>query len=296
MQCRDFRELADSYLDEELLVETSHEVLRHLEQCANCRHELAARRELRGQLRRSFIETPENQLPLGFEQRLRAHLRPIAQPRRAFFGLPLAPLAMAACLLLAAFIGWRWLRPAPVVTTVAREITAPTPASHAEFENLLAEVSQKAVGDHKDCALEHRLQESPVALEEAAQKFDGAYNGLTKTVAASLKQNGATAEIIMAHACVWQGRRFAHIILRQNGELVSLLVTDIKTASPPTNTSTTSAQMRCRSLEGYQVSCFETQRHVVLVVSAMPEQQNLALARSLAPALLQNLAQHEMSV
>ena len=101
MQCRDFRELADSYLDEELLVETSHEVLRHLEQCANCRHELAARREMRGQLRRSFIETPENQLPLGFEQRLHAHLRPFAQPRRAWFGLPLAPLAMVACLLLA---------------------------------------------------------------------------------------------------------------------------------------------------------------------------------------------------
>ena len=293
MQCRDFREFADAYLDEELLVETSHEVLRHLEQCANCRHELAARRELRGQLRWSFIETPENQLPLGFEQRLQAHLRPTAQPRRAWFGLPLAPLAMAACLLLVAFIGWRWVRVAPVTPTVTENQPS---ASHAEFENLLAEVSQKAVGDHKDCALEHRLQEDPIALEEAAQKFDRAYNGLTKTVAASLKQNGAAAEMVEAHACIWQGRRFAHIILRQNGELVSLLVTDIKTASPPTNTPTTTAQMRCRSLEGYQVSCFETQRHVVLVVSAMPEQQNLALARSLAPALLQNLAQHEKSV
>jgi anti-sigma factor RsiW len=285
MQCRDFRELADTYLDEELLVETSHEVLRHLEQCPGCRRELAARRELRGQMRRGFNEAPEYHLPPGFETRLRANLREKAQPRRAFLGGLPAYTAMAVCLLLAVIAGWRWLRVAasPATSEVAT-------ASHAEFETLLTEVSHKAVGDHKDCALTHNLEENPISLEEAAQKFDGAYKDLKQTVAADLKQNNSAAEIIATHACVWQGRRFAHLVMRQNGEIVSLLVTDVKAHADAPKSAETFAQMRCRSLGGYQVSCFETPRHVVLVVSSLPEEQNLAFARNLAPSLLRHLA------
>jgi predicted anti-sigma-YlaC factor YlaD len=52
MQCREFREIADSYLSNELMVETNHGVIAHLEQCAECRQELKARRELRGQASR----------------------------------------------------------------------------------------------------------------------------------------------------------------------------------------------------------------------------------------------------
>ena len=33
MRCEDFREIADSFLSDELLVETNHEVVRHLEDC-----------------------------------------------------------------------------------------------------------------------------------------------------------------------------------------------------------------------------------------------------------------------
>ena len=31
MQCREFRDIADSYLGNELIVETNHEVISHLE-------------------------------------------------------------------------------------------------------------------------------------------------------------------------------------------------------------------------------------------------------------------------
>jgi hypothetical protein len=288
MQCREFRELADAYLDEELLVETAHEVLRHLEQCSGCRRELSARREQRSQLRRVFNHAAQHQPPPGWETRLRARLREQAHPRRAIFGFPLAPLALSACLLLTVFAGWRWWRVTPAAPPSATNKVKPD--SHAEVENLLAEASRQAVGDHKDCALEHRLPDSPVSLEEAAQKYDAAYKDLRQTVAANLKQNGGAAEIAAAHACLWQGRLFAHIILRQNGETVSLLVTDFKGVAPAPNAKEASAQMRSRSLNNHQVSCFETPRHVVLVVSALPEEQNLALARHLAPALLQHLA------
>ena len=54
MECRDVRELADSFLGEELLTETNHEILRHLETCPVCRADLDARRALRDGVRRAF--------------------------------------------------------------------------------------------------------------------------------------------------------------------------------------------------------------------------------------------------
>src|SRR4051812_27466646 len=57
MQCREARDLLDSFLGQELLVETNHDVMRHLDGCPECRAELAARRQLRGILQRSFNRT-----------------------------------------------------------------------------------------------------------------------------------------------------------------------------------------------------------------------------------------------
>ena len=54
MNCRDVREIADSFLCEELLTETNHEILRHLDTCPSCRTEIDARRRLRGALRDAF--------------------------------------------------------------------------------------------------------------------------------------------------------------------------------------------------------------------------------------------------
>src|SRR5260370_11484371 len=87
MQCSEFREIADSYLGNELIVETNHEVISHLEHCAECRRELAARRELRSQLREAFIKAPENQMSEEFGQRLSARLLEQA------FGRSVTPLS-----------------------------------------------------------------------------------------------------------------------------------------------------------------------------------------------------------
>ena len=78
MQCRDFREVADSYLSDELLVETNHDVITHLEACADCRRELAARRELRTILRASFAKAEELQMPHEFASRLHGKLHAAA--------------------------------------------------------------------------------------------------------------------------------------------------------------------------------------------------------------------------
>src|ERR1051326_5757301 len=81
MQCDDFREIADSYLSDQLLIETNHDVIRHLDSCANCRFELSSRRQLRHQLRTQFNASEDLRPSSEFVSALKNHLRDQAAGR-----------------------------------------------------------------------------------------------------------------------------------------------------------------------------------------------------------------------
>jgi len=316
MQCREFRDIADSYLGNELIVETNHEVISHLEHCSDCRCELAARRELRSQLREAFIKAPENQMPAEFAQRLNAQLHAYAlgerivtpacgrhsSVRRASW------LALAACLVLAAGFGLVLIRQR-LLERSSQQVTQEVPGQQAPnnaselnpgipVSIVKTELARDAVGDHRDCAVHFRLAEKPIDLEVAGRKYDPVYVNLTKAVLSDQGEVPLGAEFVEAHSCVFQGRRFAHIILRYHGRLVSFLVTEIvdskasKTnAAPLTNQQ--AQVIACSQLDGYQVSCFQTARHAVFIVSDLPEGDNLALARAFAPSVFAHITRAE---
>jgi hypothetical protein len=159
------------------------------------------------------------------------------------------------------------------------------------------ELARSAVGDHRDCAINFRLAEKPIDLEVAGQKYDPVYIDLTKAV---LSQQGSApldARFVEAHSCVFEGRRFAHIVLKYQGHLVSLLVTDIsptKGVEPQSvGRSSDPRVITCSEFENYKVSCFGTARHAVFVVSDLPEGDNLALARALAPSVFGHIIRTE---
>src|SRR3954447_19284581 len=102
MNCREVREVADSFLCEELLTETNHEILRHLECCPSCRTEVDARRRLRGVLRTAFDRAPELQPSGEFAGRLRDQLRQAGVPKPRSWMFSGRWLALAAGLVLAA--------------------------------------------------------------------------------------------------------------------------------------------------------------------------------------------------
>src|SRR5215469_3138578 len=69
MDCREVRDLIDSFLSEQLLVETNHEVLRHLDSCPSCRAEIDARKALRTAIRRAFTNTQEFRISDQFREK-----------------------------------------------------------------------------------------------------------------------------------------------------------------------------------------------------------------------------------
>ena len=157
MECRDVRELADSFLGEELLTETNHEILRHLETCPVCRADLDTRRALRDGMRAGLSATQPDLRPSPeFIAGLRTTLQNAAYQAPARRGIRMQGWwALAATVLLAVTVG---------VVYGGREWVAATGA-----------LARAAVGDHLNCALHFRLAEKPITLTDAAARYGAAY-------------------------------------------------------------------------------------------------------------------------
>ncbi|PYR53365.1 MAG: hypothetical protein DMF95_04410 [Acidobacteria bacterium] len=130
MECRDVREMADSFLGEELLTETNHEILRHLDTCPVCRADLAGRRALREGVQRAFHRAPELGASPEFIARLRNKLQDTAHQGSARRGVRFPGWwALAATVLLAVALGLayrgrdRITAATPFVPPVPQELT-----------------------------------------------------------------------------------------------------------------------------------------------------------------------------
>ena len=274
MQCRELRDIADSYLAEELLVETNHEVLRHLEGCPACREEVSARRQLRAGLKHAFGNAASLQPDAELIGRLHAGIRAhaLARPPRRF--RPAQWWLLAAGLVLTAVVGraaWHRL---------------------GDDRRVAATLAHEAAGDHRDCALHFRLAQAPIPLEEAAQKYDAAFHRLDVAVRSARDAHGQPFEFVESHACIFAGRRFAHIVLRSRGRLVSILVAARDGAGPTDGrpeTGSTPTVISLSPVEGFQAAAFAASRHEVFVVSELDEADNLAIARAIASPVYHHL-------
>lgn len=305
MRCQEFKEMFDSYLGDELLVETNHEVLRHLENCAACRSELAVRRELGTRVRLAVKNAPDALINPAFVARLQANLRETAL-RPTFleklksnnlFSNP-AILGAAMGLLLITLGGLFWLRystvqkdvvqsnqPENVVVTFKSPAeTSLTQAVHIAWQ----EMTRHAVGDHENCALEFKLTEEPISLSEAGRKYGKYNNDLDKAVITLLREvfsdkDFGKIEFLESHSCVYDDRRFAHVVLQYRKRRISVLVTD--TDLPIENGNQVTAQ----ASETMRVASFRTPRHAVFVVSDLSETENMTIARAISPAVSRHI-------
>jgi anti-sigma factor RsiW len=321
MECSEFDDIADSYLDGELLVKTNQEVLQHLEGCDICRRELDARRELRARLRAAFYGDASFSVRPEFEERLRADLRSQAlgqaKAQPALFGrISRWPTAIAASLLLAIGIGLFTLQqrrsPQPAPADVAATGGHAHPATNGKADgnqsspqyqmspgmsHVRFELGEAAAGDHRDCAIKFNLAEDPIELEEAGRKFDPAFINLASVIKNRSEDLTGQFEFIESHSCVFRGQRFAHVVLKHHGRVVSLLVAEPEqnetTAQAATPDNTRRQVVACSSSGQYQISCFETARHAVFVVSDLSEAENLAVAHAFAPSIQEHIARFE---
>ncbi len=276
MDCRNFKEVLDSYLSDELAVETNHAVIRHAEHCAGCRGEMHARRNLRGVLRGAVTATTASP---EFQQRLHARLRAAATAqtfasginRASFFAkwfgrFSMPQFAMATAGLLLVLLGSIYLF---------------SSSTNVQAAALSPAILQQAAGDHDHCAAFWRnltwSEHDPI---QKIEDYDPSLQDLGK----HSPHQALGLKFHYAHVCSEGERRFVHLIYSRDNQLISLLVTErnaqaMKDGVVPDDDGGKAGLQRELGLLGkYTVSALQTSKHVVLLVSSLdePTQQNLA--------------------
>ncbi len=296
MNCKDFREIADSYLSNELLVETNHEVLQHLENCANCRHELGARRELRDVLRVAVKSSAKSQINPVFAKKLTNNLRESAFRKEKSWSFTSAKMILAsasAVLILAFGFGVFWQK-MPIQTANLNPNEANKTNINLSNKSLnvqqatFVQARKDAIDDHKYCALKFSLKEMPISLDEAAEKYGKFNKNLDEAVIKPLREVfGDKAKFIEAHSCIINGRRFAHVVVEYQKKVVSVLLTKREDNEKITESDAIS----CQSEDNLRVACFESGKFRMFVVSDLEETDNLIVARTIADSVKQHFNQ-----
>jgi len=267
MQCRDVRELADSFLSEQLLVETNHEVLRHLEACPACRSEIAARGLLRSAIKTAFTNAESLRMPDEFRSVAAARLRAAALHKNREWILG----------------SWQQIAAAVVLLAVG--------SSALFFLSGRATAAERdAAGDHRDCAILMQLHEKPLSLADAAARYDSSFQSLQDMPADSMPTAAGSIQVVRRHSCEFDGRRFAHVIFRFQGQLVSLLVTaDASQATSSGAAGSEPSLKQLPSVNGFNVVSFESPGHVVFLVSSLGKSQLSQVAGFLAGPIYRRL-------
>jgi len=265
-QCERARRQLDAYLSNELLVETTGEVLRHLEGCAGCSQELDSRMRIRKALRKAADQRlPPEYLREAVRQRLRK-----AQP--GFFGdFHFAPWAVAlASLVLVAVAGQQLL--------------------HLQRgRQLVSSVLTLGVADHLHCAIQgHNYPEVASPPDQLRKKLGPEYAGLLPVVQEKLPD----FQVLEAHVCQVPGspRNYVHFIARGQGTILSVILTRREGESFPAGRFLAAGapggvDLYKAQLQGMSVVGFESDAYFGFVVSDLGQDDMVRIASGLAPAL-----------
>jgi anti-sigma factor RsiW len=271
MNCRDVRELADSFLSEELLTETNHDILRHVESCVWCRSEIATRRKVRASLRGAFDRAAALQPPDELTDLIRERLRESTSPPRA--SRPLRTM--------------RWWAALAASAIAAVGVSASLWSSG--WLTVAGRLARVAAADHRYCALESHFPRTRIPLEQAVT-YGAAYRVLANAPPEHVEVPGGAAKVIERHSCVFRGRRFAHIELRYHGALVSLLVASDAAVREPVASSDTPTILSEWRVDSLSVLSWPASGHTVFLVGDLAPADLRVLATSLAHVLTPQLS------
>jgi anti-sigma factor (TIGR02949 family) len=273
--CLRVRRQLDSYLSNELLVETTAEVTRHLETCADCARELESRTKVRDALRRAVggLEVPQD---LG-QAIVRELEKQSAENEWTFRGLAWA--GALALFLLAGLLGakyWSQMR---------------------RGRQLVASVLRIGVADHIQCAVKgHNYPDIANPPDKLREKLGPQYSALLAVVQAKLPG----FEVLEAHVCSIPGspRKYVHFITRGHGTILSVILTRAEGVSLPIGNGLESAdsgglRLYEAHLDGMNAAGFEAADYLGFVVSDLGSHEILELARGLAPPLKEALVATE---
>jgi len=267
-ECARVRRQLDAYLSNELLVETTNDIVKHLEGCEACSRELDSRTRVREALRRAAVK----RLPPGnFKEAVHQRLRK-AQPG-IIWQVPTTWAAAIAALALVVIGG-----------ALARQSF-----KLQRGKQMVASVLALGVADHLQCSIKgHNYPEIANPPDQLRQKLGPEYAGLLHVVEAKL----SGFQVLEAHICsvAESPRKYVHFIARGRGTILSVILTKREGESLPAQRvlvtkDSSGSDLYNAELEGTSVASFETNEYFGFVVSNLAQNEILQLASAIAPPL-----------
>jgi hypothetical protein len=223
-------------------------------------------------MRSAVLNADEFRIDPAFSARLRSRLQEGALSRGSvlsrLFGIKVLVPAVSM-LLLAVVLGY-------VVINTGN--FAETAGSNGLKNAFLTDVSHIAAGDHKDCAL-GKLETWEAKTRPVSATAAVVADEVSKPLLAHF---GDGVEVLHSHDCIFEGKRFAHVILRQRGHIVSVFFdkSEVRSFTPDPGDPIVSEQEN-----GLQVASFISGSHAVFLVSDLSETENLDEAGARADGL-----------
>jgi len=146
----------------------------------------------------------------------------------------------------------------------------------SEFTSSYTALLNDAAADHKDCALEKQMMWDSMSKIESAEKT--LYS--EKIFKPLQKQLSGNVEYLSAHDCPYAGRIFTHIILRDDGHIVSVLID--KSGNFPAMAQNLGDSIHLEKTDGLQVAGFQKGGRAFFVISDLTETDNLNVARTIS--------------
>ena len=277
--CEKTREHLDAYVSDELLIETSQDVLKHLENCPACSKLLQSRLRLKEQLKQTVNFEP---VPSGLRDRIRTAIRSEERIKERRVSWPRWPVAAAAVMLLslsavATLRLWNSRGSSGEVTLTAKDLT---------LSEQVAAVLKIGISDHIHCVIESHSDEDLLTSDQMAQKMGATYVGLVPLLKTELPEGFF---ISVGHRCDVSDREFVHLILKHGEKVVSVLITEKDGLDFPlagTRVSSVKADgitLHHDRLQSVEAVGFQSKGHLAFVVSSLEHEENLHIATRLAP-------------
>jgi hypothetical protein len=285
--CEGIQKQLDSYFGPEASGSTrEHEdIAKHLAACQRCAEVVESRRKAKGMLKDAVHRQVT---PPHLEAKIRRRLRE-SESRGFSVWLWVPVAALAATMALLFWIGpldWRGQSEPWEMERAAQEQYIDSLYTH------VVAVMRVGLGDHLHCAYFRKFPQGAPTAEEMAAKMGPEYAALIPAVREAVPSGN---HVVMAHQCKYRGRQFVHMIVKGDNRLLSLVITRKQPgeslASPDLAAIRNAAGIPIygATADRFEVAAFEAGDHLAFVVSDMGQNDHLAWAVGLAPAVHQFL-------
>jgi len=226
-------------------------------------------------------------VPPFLEARIRSRVRAERLGRRWFPRLVSVTAAAAICFGLAITYQLGHLR----LTVRSQESYIASVSTH------IATLMRVGLGDFIHCSVFRKYPKNPPTTEEFVVKITPQYAGLIPIVRSQVPE---TYRMMLAHQCSYHGRKFIHLSLMNDSNMLSLVMTrkadgeSFKTEDMLPALVQSGIPMYQSSVQRFQMTAFETHDYLVYFISDLSQQQNTDLMLALGPRLKDFLSRLEL--